>query len=196
MLFSVSAFKEMLVTPDPSPRQGRAGQTTSSSDPRQRLSVPDLEAAIVPPVIHSPSKHHTSSSSSSSQNKSSKDKKDGFMSQGHRTKIRKALAKFNFLPRNVNSDPNLNNYDDSVLFSRTNRKGSSSSNNSSPMHTPHLSQSASNPDLSSLAHVDDIRSDYPEHVIKVYRGDQACKYLLIHRVSIYTFWWYRASDGR
>ena len=42
--------------------------------------------------------------------------------------------------------------------------------------------SASNPDLSSTDQYDD-RADFPEHVLKVYRSDQMCKYLLVHRVS-------------
>lgn len=70
--------------------------------------------------------------------------------------------------------------DDASTVSRL-RKNSASSNNSSPSHTPSLTHSHSNPDL-SLA-FDEARSEFPEHVIKVYKADQAFKYLLIHRVS-------------
>ena len=63
------------------------------------------------------------------------------------------------------------------------RKPSSSSNNSTPMHAPHLN--ASNPDLSSIGgYSDDGRSDFPEHVLKIYKADQVCKYILLHRVSL------------
>lgn len=41
-----------------------------------------------------------------------------------------------------------------------------------------LYQSHSNPDLMSC--YDDLRgSDYPEHVLKVFKSDQTCKYLLV-----------------
>ncbi len=80
------------------------------------------------------------------------------------------------------SDPNLNMDDSSSDTSRGHKRmPSSSSNNSSPMHTPHLSRS--NPDLSSIGgYSDDGRSDYPEHVLKIYKADQTCKYILLHRV--------------
>ena len=44
-----------------------------------------------------------------------------------------------------------------------------------------LIHSHSNPDLMSICY-DDLRSsDYPEHVLKVYKPDQTCKYLLVHK---------------
>jgi len=48
--------------------------------------------------------------------------------------------------------------------------------------TTNLYHSKSNPDLTSLYCYDDLRAnDYPEHVLKVYKADQTCKYLLIHK---------------
>ena len=44
--------------------------------------------------------------------------------------------------------------------------------------------SHSNPDLSSICY-EDPRADYPEHVLKVFKADQTCKYLLIHKVIQY-----------
>lgn len=44
-----------------------------------------------------------------------------------------------------------------------------------------LYQSQSNPDLMSLCY-DDLRcTDYPEHVLKVYKPDQSYKYFLVHK---------------
>ncbi|RZC37158.1 rap guanine nucleotide exchange factor 2, partial [Asbolus verrucosus] len=44
-----------------------------------------------------------------------------------------------------------------------------------------LYQSQSNPDLMSICY-DDLRcTDYPEHVLKVYKPDQSYKYLLVHK---------------
>jgi len=62
------------------------------TDAKQRLSAPSSLENNVPPVIQSPRK----------QNKSKDEKKTGSLSSGHKTKIRKALQKFNFLPRSAN----------------------------------------------------------------------------------------------
>ncbi|XP_065348320.1 rap guanine nucleotide exchange factor 2 isoform X2 [Cloeon dipterum] len=43
-----------------------------------------------------------------------------------------------------------------------------------------MGHSLSNPDLVSLCWADE-RADFPEHVLKVYRADQQCKYLLVHK---------------
>lgn len=160
----------MLDTPDNSPRTPKKGHSTAMGpDAKQRLSAPDLESAVQPVV-----------------NQTNRGERKGFMSTGHRAKIRKALMKFNFMPgpRNGTSDPQLSSLDDSSGYVYV-RRGSSSSNNSSPIQTPHLS--ASNPDLSSAGqYLDDRGRDYPEHVLRVYRADQTCKYFLVHRVSILT----------
>ena len=72
----------MLLTPENSPRTPKKGHSAQmTGDPKQRLSAPDLEAAVQPVL---------------SQSKMAE--KKGFMSTGHRAKIRKALMKFNFMP--------------------------------------------------------------------------------------------------
>ena len=81
------------------------------------------------------------------------------------------------------SDASVNSYDETSSSYSRGRKGSASSNSSSPIHTPSLSQSHSNPDLTLCW--EEGRSEYPEYVIRVYKADQAFKYLLIHRVSTY-----------
>lgn len=49
-----------------------------------------------------------------------------------------------------------------------------------------LYHSQSNQDLYNL--YDDVRAvDYPEHVLKVYKPDQTCKYLLVHKVRIFEY---------
>ena len=45
-----------------------------------------------------------------------------------------------------------------------------------------LYHSHSNPDLSSICY-EDPRADYPEHVLKVFKADQTCKYLLTNKVT-------------
>lgn len=82
------------MTPDNSPIHASKKDhhlllVSNSDNPRRQLSVPELGCQVVP-IINSPHKDR-------------KDPKErGFMSTGHKTKIRKALMKFNFLPRNVN----------------------------------------------------------------------------------------------
>lgn len=44
-----------------------------------------------------------------------------------------------------------------------------------------LYHSQSNPDLTQLYYDDSRASDYPEHVLKVYKADQTFKYLLVHK---------------
>ena len=80
----------MLLTPDNSPARAAKKEHISKlqADPKQRLSSTDTDNGVQP-IINTPSK---------GKNKSEK----GFMSTGSRTKLRKALAKFTFLPRNVN----------------------------------------------------------------------------------------------
>ena len=51
----------------------------------------------------------------------------------------------------------------------------------SPANPAAMYQSHSNPDLSQLSY-EDWKFDYPEHVLKVYKADQSCKYLLVHKV--------------
>ena len=54
---------------------------------------------------------------------------------------------------------------------------------------PYLSNS--NPDLTSIASIPMYEAstyvggnDYPEHVLKLYRADQSCKYFLVHKVRL------------
>ena len=77
----------MLLTSDGSTHLNTDTNLALGNDYKQRLSVPDLNRAVQP-VINSP-------------HKDKRDRDRGFMSTGHKTKIRKALMKFNFLPRNV-----------------------------------------------------------------------------------------------
>lgn len=41
------------------------------------------------------------------------------------------------------------------------------------------------PDLVNICYDDFRGTDYPEHVLKVYKADQTCKYLLVHKVCIF-----------
>ncbi|XP_032687611.1 rap guanine nucleotide exchange factor 2-like isoform X15 [Odontomachus brunneus] len=173
------AFKEMLQMPDNSPRsRGRSSKPEIPrlpSDPRARLSthvdpmtpVNPLNPMIggVPLLIPD---------NNVSPCKDPKKEHKGFMTLGPKRRLQKALMKMNILPKNTINDGV--HVDDPLA----------------PPHTPpgtglsqtttNLYHSKSNPDLTSLYCYDDLRAnDYPEHVLKVYKADQTCKYLLIHK---------------
>ncbi|ESO87122.1 hypothetical protein LOTGIDRAFT_107273 [Lottia gigantea] len=148
--------------------------------PKQRLSAPDLEQSV--PVI-------------TSNIKDKKEKKDkGFMFT-NKPKLKKALMKMNIIPNKTlgsmiyylchfsESNSNINHSDESLYTnSKPSRKSSTSSSSSSNTVGMCNHLSASNPDLSSLGFaIDNLTTDFPEHVVKVYRADQSFKYLLIHK---------------
>ncbi|KAL3284268.1 hypothetical protein HHI36_018429 [Cryptolaemus montrouzieri] len=153
-------FKEMLNTPDNSPRpRGRKVNQISKlqPDPRARLSSVDGILADPPsaqPVtINSPLKDGK--------------KPNSFMTLGPKKRLQKALMRMNILPKNIINVGVGNDQVDS--FNSPSNQGSN------------LYESQSNPDLMSICY-DDIRcTDYPEHVLKVYKPDQSYKYLLVHK---------------
>ncbi|XP_068904541.1 rap guanine nucleotide exchange factor 6 isoform X9 [Tenebrio molitor] len=153
-------FKEMLNTPDNSPRP-RSRKVSEISklqpDPRARLSSVDGNLILSnespcsqPVTIGSPQKEN---------------KKSSFMTLGPKRRLQKALMKMNILPKNI-----INVGTDQVdNFNAPTNLGTN------------LYQSQSNPDLMSICY-DDLRgTDYPEHVLKVYKPDQSYKYLLVHK---------------
>lgn len=153
----LTVFKEMLATPDNSPRlRGRQKPSVEiarlKDDPRAR----PLLTANLPPPIQQPIKTNQSNTSSGG----------GFMTLGPKKRLQRALMKMNILPKNIIGDV----CDDSSVSA----KSDSSSN---------FKQSHSHPDLTSISYLDDTRvaADYPEHVLKVYKPDQTCKYLLVHK---------------
>ncbi|XP_048513096.1 rap guanine nucleotide exchange factor 6-like isoform X4 [Athalia rosae] len=172
------AFKEMLQTPDNSPRpRGRASKPEIirlQTDPRVRLSThvdPLTPVNPVNPLVGGVPLLTTDINVSPC--KDAKKEHKGFMTLGPKRRLQKALMKMNILPKNTINDGIHN--DDPLA----------------PPHTPpgtglaqtmNLFHSRSNPDITSIYCYDDLRApDYPEHVLKVYKADQTCKYLLIHK---------------
>ncbi|XP_022902879.1 rap guanine nucleotide exchange factor 6 isoform X4 [Onthophagus taurus] len=155
-------FKEMLNTPDNSPRP-RSRKTSDipkiQTDPRARLSSVDGNVILTmdttpcsqPVTINSPQKES---------------KKMSFMTLGPKRRLQKALMKMNILPKSINVAIGTDQVDN---FSQPTTL------------TTNLYQSQSNPDLMSICY-DDLRcTDYPEHVLKVFKPDQSYKYLLVHK---------------
>ncbi|KAF2898675.1 hypothetical protein ILUMI_07500 [Ignelater luminosus] len=156
-------FKEMLNTPDNSPRpRGRKTSEISKlqPDPRARLSSIDGNLIL---SSESPCSQPVSINSPQKDGKTGK----SFMTLGPKRRLQKALMKMNILPKTIiNVSMGLDQVD-----------------NVPPPATlgTNLYHSQSNPDLMSICY-DDLRcNDYPEHVLKVYRPDQSYKYLLIHK---------------
>ncbi|KAI5733462.1 hypothetical protein M8J76_012242 [Diaphorina citri] len=146
-------FKQMLAAPDDaSPSSNRSRLSRHNKMGSSADPRARSEALTIPPPPPPPPPPVTPSKTSHS-----------FMTL--RPKLQKALMKMNILPKNTITDV----CDDSSL----------------PLHSgggqpaslfPH---SHSNPDLMTICYPD-LRTDYPEHVLKVYKSDQTCKYLLVH----------------
>ncbi|XP_034934295.1 rap guanine nucleotide exchange factor 2-like isoform X2 [Chelonus insularis] len=171
------AFKEMLQMPDNSPRpRGRVNKPEVPripSDPRVRLSThvdPLTPAGQLNPMVGGVPLLIPDNNVSPC--KDAKKEHKGFMTLGPKRRFQKALMKMNILPKNIIND------------------GMHADDSLAPPHTPpgtglsqtsNLYHSRSNPDLTSI-YYDDLRApDYPEHVLKVFKADQTCKYLLVHK---------------
>ncbi|XP_021942904.1 rap guanine nucleotide exchange factor 2 isoform X4 [Zootermopsis nevadensis] len=176
------AFKEMLQTPENSPRN-RIRKNSEipllQSDPRARLDP--MHLSVMPTISNCSNTPTTPSATTklgtplnSSPLKETngglggkKDGHKGSMTLGPKHRLRRALEKINILPKNTIND-GVHTEDNSFT-------------NVQPSHQTMLIHSHSNPDLMSTFY-DDLRSsDYPEHVLKVYKPDQSCKYLLVHK---------------
>lgn len=75
------------------------------------------------------------------------------------------------------------NHSDESLYTKPSRKSSTSSSTSSSTAGMSSHLSISNPDLSVSGLADDPKTDFPDHVLKIYRSDQSFKYLTVDRVN-------------
>ncbi|XP_052266467.1 rap guanine nucleotide exchange factor 6-like isoform X4 [Dreissena polymorpha] len=173
---NLAEFKEMLEHNEKNANIKR--QDFQQTNTKQRLSIPDLEQALV---------QQSSANDSGTSKKHAAKKDKGFMNTIASSKPRFRRALRNLIPRNMstsnmNIDPSLNHSDEN-LSSQLSRKSSTSSGSSSNTTSMSNHLSASNPDLSSFSSlsVDDKQMDFPEHVVKVFRCDQSFKFLLIHK---------------
>lgn len=171
-------FKELIQSPNDSTgfvnrqRQARNRKIpTVNYDSRIRLSSIDCITSTDQIDCSSPIKSSASTH------------KGGFMTLGPKRRLQKALIKMNLLSKNsvfLSDDVTATTVQQTIDDDSSNHQsdaGSIGSNNSLPLY-----QSHSNPDLTTNLYYDDLRStDYPEHVLKVYKSDQTCKYLLVHK---------------
>uniref|UniRef100_A0A2C9LIN6 Rap guanine nucleotide exchange factor 2 n=1 Tax=Biomphalaria glabrata TaxID=6526 RepID=A0A2C9LIN6_BIOGL len=160
-----SSDKDGKTTPN-TPRKVKR-EDGSIPNPKQRLSVPDLDSTA--PIF-----------TTEPRDIKKNEKRSGIF--GSNSKLRKALTHFNFMPKNINGrDTASINHSDESLYSKPSRKSSTSSSSSNTGVTLSNHFSASNPDITSIGLIVDDRNNMPEHVVKVYRSDQSFKYLLIHK---------------
>ena len=198
------AFQEMLQTPEDTPRSsrsrgkstsGRINETCSSTDPNNEMSNVDGRSSSLS-TVHSagtgnsgsrdntptPSTRKTSPPTATATGASSNSSKG-------KSKINKAFGRFLHKPKSL---MNVDSLDERELE----RGGQQPHQTGSGSHSLHLySNSMSNPDLlrgerdnsnsSTIHHHQDSdsshRTEYPEHVLKVYKSDQTFKYLLVHK---------------
>ncbi|XP_030835372.1 rap guanine nucleotide exchange factor 2 isoform X4 [Strongylocentrotus purpuratus] len=162
--YNTLAFRDLLASQDSRP--GSTGRRASQeiallqSDPLARLGLPDMTMSFTGPEI---------------KDKSKLDKKGAFGK--NKAKLMRTMAKLSILP----NKPNAKDDNVSAGLMRSGRANSLASN-------PYLSNS--NPDLSSLPSVSYFDggggggygyNDFPEHVLKIYKADQSCKYFLVHK---------------
>ncbi|CAH0545985.1 unnamed protein product [Brassicogethes aeneus] len=159
-------FKEMLTSPDNSPRpRGRKSEICKlPPDPRSRLSSVDGNIILG---------HDSPASQPVTISSPQKEKKQIFMTMGPKRRLQKALMKMNILPKNM-----INHALGSDVVDHHAPPPSSG-----PLGGAcNAYQSQSNPDLMSLCYEEAGRcADYPEHVLKVFKPDQTYKYLLVNK---------------
>ncbi|XP_069680663.1 rap guanine nucleotide exchange factor 2 isoform X4 [Periplaneta americana] len=184
------AFKEMLQTPENSPRnrvRKDSGLPLLQPDPRSRLDP--MQLSVVPTISNPPMTPCVTANTGTPLNASpvketnggcgggggggKKEGHKGFMTLGPKHRFRRALERMNILPKNTIKTSSF--HSDGV------HNDDNSFTHMQPSQQTMLIHSHSNPDLMSICY-DDLRSsDYPEHVLKVYKPDQTCKYLLVHK---------------
>lgn len=158
--YNILEFKERLLTPIGGSRKDGKSRKQSL---QMMMSEPHLKSVNknVAPVIRG------------NKEKSKEDDRGSFLSSGHRNRIRQALVRLNILPRNMNSESNLN------LGGNRSQRGSTSGP-SSPLIKNRFS--SSHPDLSSLKLCSDDTIDaFPDHVLKIFKDDQSFRFLLVFR---------------
>lgn len=151
------AFKEMLTTPGNSPRP----RSRKTSDVR---GIADINSHMPMNVIFVSTMHLPYDQSPRDKSKMGNNK-GSFMT----TKVNKLKKEVieSLMPKNNALDSQANS-DDSV---------SSHSSVSGGLYHSH-----SNPDLSTARAYDELRAEFPEHVLKVYRAtDQSARFLPVHK---------------
>ena len=186
------AFQEMLQTPEDTPRSRSRGKSTSSADNHGHEMSVDGRSSSLSTVYsaggNSSSRDNTPTPSTRKTSPPTAVAVGANGSKG-KSKINKAFGRFLHKPKSL---MNVDSLDGELQCSQQQQ--------ASGAHSLHLySNSMSNPDLlrdnSTTTHSQGLnnhhhhlpesdshnRTEYPEHVLKVYKSDQTFKYLLVHK---------------
>jgi len=167
------AFQDMLHSSEDGPRSGRSRKT-----PNNIL----MESSVDSTLSNDNFPHSSRESTSTPVNRSKKDSlgvgivgpgaSGKFLAMSSRQLLNRAFNKFLNKPKSLNGH-------DSSLVDDVSIAGGSTCNSSAAMFP--VNNLASNGEYKESISAEDCRSEYPEHVLKVFKADQTCKYLLIHK---------------
>ena len=169
------AFQEMLQTPEDTPRSRSRGKSTSGrmgGDDTHETSVDGRSSSLS--TVHSAGGNSSSRDNTPTPSARKTTPPTASSSSKGKSKINKAFGRFLHKPKSLMNVDSLD--------------GDMQCQPASGSHSLHLySNSMSNPDLlrdnstTTHSHDTDQRTEYPEHVLKVYKSDQTFKYLLVHK---------------
>ena len=94
-----------------------------------------------------------------------------FLAMSSRQLLNRAFHKF------LNKPKSLNGHDPSLIDDVSLAGGSTCNSSAALFPVNHITNTGEGKD----SYNEDNRSEYPEHVLKVFKADQTCKYLLIHK---------------
>merc|ERR1719150_794267 len=94
-----------------------------------------------------------------------------FLAMSSRQLLNRAFHKF------LNKPKSLNGHDPSLIDDVSLAGGSTCNSSAALFPVNHITSNGDSKD----SYNEDNRSEYPEHVLKVFKADQTCKYLLIHK---------------
>ncbi|KAL8569549.1 hypothetical protein ACOMHN_002095 [Nucella lapillus] len=176
-------FKEMLRSAEKNtPRKVKQREENSLGHmAKQRLSVPDLDAALSNMAATTTTTTTTSTATTTAPTAKEKPERKGFFNFGSKPRFKKALEKMNIVPK---MNGNAINHSDESLNAKSTRPtstASTASSSSSSTSAVFSQRSASNPDLTTLTLGVEEKEDMPQFVVKVFRADQSFKFILIHK---------------
>ena len=171
------AFQDMLQNIEDGPKTGKSRKSQNNL-----LIESSVDCGAATETFNN--KREVTSSSSSCSAPVSKNKKESlgigmvgpgasgkFLAMSSRQLLNRAFHKF------LNKPKSLNGHDPSLIDDVSLAGGSTCNSSAALFPVNHITSNGDSKD----SYNEDNRSEYPEHVLKVFKADQTCKYLLIHK---------------
>ena len=171
------AFQDMLQNIEDGPKTGKSRKSQNNL-----LIESSVDCGAATETFNN--KREVTSSSSSCSAPVSKNKKESlgigmvgpgasgkFLAMSSRQLLNRAFHKF------LNKPKSLNGHDPSLIDDVSLAGGSTCNSSAALFPVNHITNTGEGKD----SYNEDNRSEYPEHVLKVFKADQTCKYLLIHK---------------